>query len=655
MKKRLSILLTFLFLFCVCFPSISSASAYFSKIDFVTQKLNFSINGGFNNEYIDKASVSINYYTYNGTENVLAHKETYASLGQSITVWGEAPATDEEGNPLNVFADKHYNFIGWSVTGLSEKEANNVSNAHIGTYEPDDVVPVVRLQAEQGLLYTIYKETGTEITSNQTQSVQLSEVMPQVEELEGGETEEGEIQEVHLQINLYDIYDKNTLTIKQHSSDPIDNGYGYTLVNLVAWDSMEALERTRTNGVSALEEFEFVAHYKSGTLVRGVSENDIPLEFSVLFSDGGVFKDLTYYHLTKDTPSLTFYFHPGRVYSSSFFDFAGGLVGSDYIEEYVDGNGETKKRTQSSQNYLYLTDGGRIYNDDGSFKEEGMFTGAVAPDANVTLYAADNTPIQGVVNRSDSGFDSDGMPSESVACFTTGTLITLADGSQIPVEDLTEEHYLMAYDHDLGRYTATPALLVNYTGNKLYTVASLTFADGEKLELINERGLFDITLNKYVYIKPDNCKQFVGHKFAKAQANGFAEVELISAYKRFEYTGCYSVTSTYYINHFIDGYLTVPGGFHWFVNYFEYGENLKYDEAAKARDIATYGLYTIEDFAAYLPEDMLFLFDVIYPAQYLKVAVGKGLAEFDDILTIIQDWILYYGLSGKLEEMKPRQ
>lgn len=665
MRKRLCFLIAMIFLFCVSFASISSVNSYYARIDFVTQDLNFSITGGVSDKYIEQASVTVNYYTFNGEENVLAHSERYPSLGQSFEVWGEAPAYDENGKVLNTFADKGYNFLGWSVTGL----ADTVGNRHIGLYEPGDAASLVRLQAEQGLFYTIYKNTGmlTQSPSNNSftlqqgnadeNSIEEVEKDPNAEESgdiseSNGEQEE-DPKEVHLKINLYDVYDKNTLTIKQHSKDPIDNGYGYTIVSLIAWDSLEALENVKQTGDS-LDSIPFIAHYKSGVLTTGLpTDQDIPEEFSILFSEGGVFMGLSSYRLTYDNPSLTFYFHPGRVYSSSFkgFSNSGGiLAGSKY--KCIEG-GETK--IKDSENYLYLSDDVEIYNADGSLSNNYMFTGAVAPDSDITLYAADSTPIQNVIDRSDTGWDTSGQPNDSIACFTTGTLITLADGSKIPVEKLTDKHYLRVFDHETGAYTVAPALLVNYSGDKLYTVASLEFADGEKLEIINDRGLFDMTLGKYVYITPDNCKDFIGHKFAKSNGNGWTGVELIKAKERYEYTGCYSVTSTYYINHLINDYLTVPGGIHWFTNYFEYGEDLKYDEEAKQKDIEIYGLYTVEDFAAHVPSNLLFLFDVIYPAKYLKVTVGKGLAEFEDILAVIQEWIVYYNLSGKLEQLMPQQ
>ncbi len=612
-----------LLLAVLCIATLLAPLAYakYAKLSLVTDSLSVTVSNGEGGggENIEIADVRVNYYTYDGTGNVLAHSETYASLSTEIKIWDEAPASGEFNGTAytnRIAAEGGHDFLGWSVTGLSHMSGEN---AHVGTYAAGSVVPLVRLQSEQGVLYTIQEYLVAEET----------------------------LSEIHLTINLYDVYDKNTLTIKQHALDLVNDGLGYTLLRVAAWDSLEDL-RSVAEGDEGENVLSFIAQYKGGKYVSATESDlsesmEFPPEYQELFSTIGTFSELEFYHLTSKDDSETFYFHPGRVYSSAFPGFNGAVAGAKYKVKNSD-NTTTKHDVES---YLYTS------ND--SLEDEYIFYGGIAPDENITLYAADHTPMEDIViERGDVGISGDGDIVIDAACFTTGTLVTLADGRRIPVEELTDEHLLRVYDHEKGEYTVAPPLLINYDGDKEYTVARLEFADGEALEIINERGLFDLTLNEYVYVTPSNCTQFIGHEFAKEAESGFARVRLVNAYETTKYTGCYSVTSTYYINHFINGYLTVPGGFHWFVNYFEYGENLRYDQEAMTRDIEIYGLYTVEDFAAYVPEDMLFLFDTIYPAKYLKVTVGKGLARFEDILTVIQDWIIHYDLSGKLEQIQPK-
>ena len=70
------------------------------------------------------------------------------------------------------------------------------------------------------------------------------------------------------------------------------------------------------------------------------------------------------------------------------------------------------------------------------------------------------------------------------------------------------------------------------------------------------------------------------------------------------------------------------------VNYFEYDENLAYEKEQMAADIEKYGLFTYEDFAEYLPYEVY----QALPAPYLKVAIGKGLVTFEELLGLIAEY-----------------
>ena len=76
-------------------------------------------------------------------------------------------------------------------------------------------------------------------------------------------------------------------------------------------------------------------------------------------------------------------------------------------------------------------------------------------------------------------------------------------------------------------------------------------------------------------------------------------------------------------------------------NIFEYTEDLTYDTEQMQADIEKYGLYTYEEFAPYIPEEIFDAFRV----QYLKVSVGKGYVTFDRLLELIDTYIVKHGLS----------
>ena len=78
----------------------------------------------------------------------------------------------------------------------------------------------------------------------------------------------------------------------------------------------------------------------------------------------------------------------------------------------------------------------------------------------------------------------------------------------------------------------------------------------------------------------------------------------------------------------------MPGATEGFINIFEVDTALmKYDEDAMEEDILTYGLFTYEEFNAFIPIPEL-VFDA-FCGQYLKVSIGKGLITLADIATLL--------------------
>ena len=229
---------------------------------------------------------------------------------------------------------------------------------------------------------------------------------------------------------------------------------------------------------------------------------------------------------------------------------------------------------------------------------------------------------------------------ESSSCVASGTLITLADGTQKKVEDLTMEDVLLVFNHETGEYEAAGIIFIENDGWNDYKVITLTFSDGTTTKIIYEHALFDLTLGKYVYITEQNYADFIGHEFAVQGENGFERVTMTDATLAVEYTGCYSLVTVYHLNYFVDGLFSIPGGITGLFNMFEYGEDLVYDAEQMQADIEEYGLFTYEDFEEFLPYE----FYLAFPASYLKVSIGKGLMTFDDIYLYIDQFLVKNGL-----------
>lgn len=225
-------------------------------------------------------------------------------------------------------------------------------------------------------------------------------------------------------------------------------------------------------------------------------------------------------------------------------------------------------------------------------------------------------------------------------CIPSGTLLTLADGTQKKVEDLLDTDMLLVFNHETGKFEAAPIIFVDRDEWKNYNIVNLEFSNGTKTRLIYEHGYFDLTLNKYVYITEANYQDYIGHEFAFYDGDKVNNVTLTNSYITNEYVGCYSPVTAYHLNYIVDGYISMPGGIEGLFNIFEYNDDMTYDIEKMNEDIEKYGLYTYEDFKDYLPYEVYLAF----PGPYLKVSVEKGYITFEEIIGYIEQYLGRHGL-----------
>ena len=233
------------------------------------------------------------------------------------------------------------------------------------------------------------------------------------------------------------------------------------------------------------------------------------------------------------------------------------------------------------------------------------------------------------------------------SCIIEGTMITLADGTQKAVEDLQVGDMILAFNHVSGQYEAMPLIFNTHADENEATereVLYLQFENGKELGIVSSHGLFDMTLMQYVYIMPDNYQEYIGHEFYTLnETTKLSEnVRLISGEIVKKAVRIFCPVTYFHMNSFANGFLNtpnIPGDITGLVNYFAYDGDLKYNEAQMQADIEKYGLYTYEDFKDYISEEAY----NSSPAVYLKVAVGKGMITFEEILDVI-----YYLLDGSL-------
>ena len=216
-------------------------------------------------------------------------------------------------------------------------------------------------------------------------------------------------------------------------------------------------------------------------------------------------------------------------------------------------------------------------------------------------------------------------------CITADTLITLADGTQKEVQDLTGEEKLLVWNLKTGAYEAASIVFVDSDNVKEYEVVNLYFSDGSKVGVIAEHGFFDLDLGKYVYIDAENANDYVGHKFvaqADIENNTWNVVTLDNVVIENKVTRAYSPVTFEHLCYYTDGILSMPGGISGLFNIFDVDtEIMAYDKAKMQKDIEAYGLFTYNDFEGVVSEIAYQAFN----GDYLKVAIGKGLLTWEDI------------------------
>lgn len=223
-------------------------------------------------------------------------------------------------------------------------------------------------------------------------------------------------------------------------------------------------------------------------------------------------------------------------------------------------------------------------------------------------------------------------------CFTPDTLITLADGSMIPVEELCVGDEVLVFDHVTGEISTSPVAYISIDKAEKWETISLMFEGGVTVDVIYEHGFFDLTTGGYVMINAENVSEYVGHTFAGmtgADGGTLGALKLVGYEFGEAGSEAYSVVTAKDLNHFANGMLVFADGIDGLYNIFEYGEGMKYDEEAMAADIERYGLYTYEDWSDYITYEQF----LAYNAQYLKVSVGKGLITEEGLIALIDRFL----------------
>lgn len=224
-------------------------------------------------------------------------------------------------------------------------------------------------------------------------------------------------------------------------------------------------------------------------------------------------------------------------------------------------------------------------------------------------------------------------------CLAPGTKITLADGSFKNVEDITNEDELLVWDMFIGNWSTAPILFVEHDEEIERDVITLNFAGNVTLDIIDDHGLFNLTLGKYVYIHNlEEAQSYVGHEFFYTEDKSIIGAILLGATVSRKKITAHSPCTARALCVIANGMLTMPGNTEPFTNVCKMSDySICYDIKDLRDNIDKYGLFSEKDFEGVLPSNIFFAFQ----GPLLKIKIGRGETSMEEINKLITRYSKY--------------
>lgn len=241
----------------------------------------------------------------------------------------------------------------------------------------------------------------------------------------------------------------------------------------------------------------------------------------------------------------------------------------------------------------------------------GLYSGDSSKHVNTNIYCATGT------------FNIKAKQDYSV-CVTGDSLLMVKDKGYVAMKDVSANDEILSFNHFTGEYEYSQILTIVNHGVSPQNVLTLTFSNGTEQKIVGEHGFFDKATNRYERISLNNYNDYIGHEFVST--NGL--IKLVSGSNNVIETSAWAIFCEGGNSPVINDMMSVTSVLTMTYNWFEFDSDLRYKEEAMNNDIATYGLYTYDEWANYVSES----FFNGMKFCYFKVAVGKGLCTYEDLL-----------------------
>ncbi len=394
-----------------------------------------------------------------------------------------------------------------------------------------------------------------------------------------------------------------------------------------------------------------------------ISEYGTATSIAISYKDGSAGRCIFYAYNLSTNGTMTSY---GTYKAIHYYTYNGievailEKIGGTWVIELTNNTGKPQKFQYNSrmcfegdaQNWTGLSHVEERFLENGATTVEPIYISEYGTATSITIsymdgiyrkifYANNLNATTGTMTAKGNTKDTTVQDS----CLAAGTLITLADGSQKAVEELTGNEMLLVWNMKTGMFDTAPIMFIDSDPIHTNDIINLHFSDETTVKVIYEHGFWDFDLNSYVYLD-ENAEEYVGHWFNKQTTDAagnytWEKVQLTEVTFTQEYTTAWSPVTYGHLCYFVNGMLSMPGGINGLFNIFDVdGETLTYDTEAMAADIEEYGLFTYEEFYEMYPvtEEVFEAFN----GEYLKVAIGKGLITYERIGELIERYSEFF-------------
>ena len=223
-------------------------------------------------------------------------------------------------------------------------------------------------------------------------------------------------------------------------------------------------------------------------------------------------------------------------------------------------------------------------------------------------------------------------------CITGDTLITLEDGREIPIAELTNNDRITTWDFNTGKLASAPlTAFYKNTVDEGSDIIRLEFEDGSIVGVIYEHLFFDLTEGKFIAINSDN-QEFVGHEFAKVKDGKVIPVKVTKIFKDGKAHKTFAAQGSGYLNFLTAGFISGNDGQLGLCNMFDFDtENMTFDADKKADDLEKYGLLDYEALNSVVSKEC---FDNNHGEEF-SVAFGKELIDANYLKAYLRKFASY--------------